>query len=182
MKALLCLMAAIATSAAALAAEPGFALTSESFQEGAVLSTKFAMEGVAGGRNLSPELSWSSPPAGTKGFALTCIDAHPEARKWVHWMAFLPADCLSLPEGASINAMPKGAAEFGNSFRRVGWGGPMPPPGSGIHKYVFTVYALDVEPPSLFKASSGTLAEERFLKGLEGHILGKASITGIFVR
>jgi len=76
-----------------------------------------------------------------------------------------------------------GGLEFRNCFGTEGWGGPMPPPGSGVHQYVFTVYALDAAPGTLFKGESyGKLTEELFLKGLKGHILGKASITGTFAR
>jgi len=87
---------------------------------------------------VSPPLGWTDVPAGTKALMLTVTD--PDARGFVHWVAWdLPPDGTGLAEGAS-GAMPAGAVEGRNDFGRTGWGGPCPP--SGTHRYVFTLTAL----------------------------------------
>ena len=58
-----------------------------------------------------------------------------------------------------------------------GYDGPCPPWNDSIvHRYVFTVYALDVEPVPLDGRFTG--AEVR--RAIEGHVLASASITGTY--
>ncbi len=156
----------------------GFTVSSSSFQNSKAIPAKLAMKAVEGGQNQSPELSWKNAPQGTKAFAITCIDIHPIAQKWVHWIAIdIPAETLNLPEGASPSKMPKGAIELKNSFGGKGYGGPQPPKGSGVHNYIFTVYALS-EPVK----ADGFLSEDAFLKLVSGKVLAKTEITGTFSR
>lgn len=158
--------------------EAPFALTSPAFSDGAPLPAASAMKD-AGGTNASPALAWEGAPEGTKSFALVCIDTHPIAGGWVHWVVVdLPAETTSLPEGASGGSMLPGARELKNGFGEKGWGGPLPPEGSGAHDYVFTLYALDV--PTLDVADGATIADVN--KALEQHTLAKATLTGTFQR
>jgi len=153
-------------------------LTSSAFQDGGKIPRPYVMP-AAGGKNLSLPLSWSGPPAGTRSFALSIVDPHPVARNWVHWLVIdLPAEVTSLPEGASMRKMPPGAMELANSWGELGYGGPQPPPGTGDHPYVVTLYALSV-PKVELKASTNLAG---FKKALEGKVLGTASITGYFGR
>jgi len=153
-------------------------IKSTAFEDGGKIPTKYVMPG-AGGQNLSPPLQWSDEPKGTKSFALLCHDPHPIARNWVHWMVInIPSDVHSLPEGASGKSMPQGAEELTNSFGFKGYGGPQPPPGTGNHPYVFTIYALDVDKISVPER----LTIEKFESILKPHILAKATLTGYFGR
>jgi hypothetical protein len=138
----------------------GFTVSSSSFQEGRAIPAKFAMKAVEGGQNISPELSWKNVPAGTKSIAVTCIDTNPVAHKWVHWIVInITADTTGISEGASPGKMPINSKELKNSYGSEGYGGPQPPKGTGIHNYIFTVYALN-EPVN----ASGFLSEDGFLK------------------
>lgn len=111
-----------------------FTLTSSAFSDGAAISRSYSCDG----RDVSPPLAWSGVPAGTKALLLTVTD--PDARGFVHWVAWdLAPDLGSLAEGAS-GALPGGALEGRNDFGRTGWGGPCPP--SDTHRYVFTLTAL----------------------------------------
>ena len=74
--------------------------------------------------------------------------------------------------------MPAGCREIYNSFGERGYGGPEPPPGSGRHPYVTTVYALNVSSLDLTDNSS----LNAFLKAIEGKILASAAITGTYER
>lgn len=153
-------------------------LTSAAFKDGGKIGIQYVMPG-AGGKNLSLPLAWQNAPAGTKSFALSIVDPHPVAKNWVHWLVInLPSQTNKLAEGASRKAMPTGAAELRNSFGDSGYGGPQPPPGTGDHPYVVTLYALNVDKLDLPANTSLTVFQE----ALEGKILVSATITGMYGR
>lgn len=165
---------------AAATVQGGFAmnLKSAAFADGEKIPQIYVMPG-AGGKNLSLPVAWSEVPAGTQSFALSIVDPHPVARNWVHWLVInLPPDLRSLEEGASGKKMPPGAVELHNSWGKAGYGGPQPPPGTGDHPYVVTLYALKVAKLDLPPATS--LAA--FEKALEGKVLATAKITGYYGR
>jgi len=151
-------------------------LSSPAFKDGGAIPSQYARP-AAGGRNVSIPLKWTGAPGGTKSFALSIVDQHPVARKWVHWLVInIPPEVSSLAEGASGKNMPAGAIELGNSFGDAGYGGPQPPRGTGPHRYVVTIYALkdsglDLKPGS-------TLTD--FQNAIKGKTLDEASITGVF--
>ncbi len=64
-----------------------------------------------------------------------------------------------------------------NDFHRVGYGGPCPPPGRP-HRYVFTLYALDL--PRLPVPDRATRAQVE--RAMAGHVLATATLTGLFRR
>ena len=153
-------------------------LTSSAFTDGDKIPQQYVMPG-AGGKNLSLPLTWSGAPAGTQSFALSMVDPHPVARNWVHWLVInLPADTSGLGEGISGKNMPSGAAELHNSWGKPGYGGPQPPPGTGDHPYVVTIYALNSAKLDLKPAANLT----GFQKALEGKVLDTAKITGYYGR
>lgn len=126
-------------------------LTSTSFNDGDylkadhVLSENFGF-GCAGG-NVSPQLSWSGAPEGTRSFAVTCYDPDaPTGSGFWHWVvANIPADVTSLDAGASGKGMPKGALETRTDTGQTGYAGPCPPEGDHPHRYIFTVHAVKVD-------------------------------------
>lgn len=153
-------------------------LFSSAFSDGGRIPIKYVMPGV-GGENISPPLQWEGAPEGTMSFALSCYDPHPVARNWVHWLVInIPSTVHGLSEGASGKSMPSPAVELVNSFGFAGYGGPQPPPGTGDHPYVFTVYALKVAEVDL----SGRLSIREFEDSLKPYVLGKIAITGYFGR
>ncbi len=161
-----------------LAKEVYMNLSSSAFSDHGKIPVKFTMPG-AGGSNISPSLTWTPPPEGTKSLALVVVDPHPVARNWIHWVVIdIPPTVNGLTEGASGSSMPDGARELINSFGRHGYGGPQPPPNTGDHPYVFTLYALDL--PSLNLPERVSLKEIH--KAIKGHILTETSITGYFGR
>jgi Raf kinase inhibitor-like YbhB/YbcL family protein len=129
--------------------------------------------------SFSIPLSWKNIPQGTKSLALSIVDIHPVAQNWVHWLVIhIPPQVTSLEEGVSRKKMPPGAMELKNSWGDMGYGGPEPPPGSGEHSYVITIYALNVEKLDLKPNTSLS----RFEKALKGKVMGSASITGMYSR
>jgi Raf kinase inhibitor-like YbhB/YbcL family protein len=134
------------------------------------------------GEDLSPELGWSDPPAGTKSFALIVDD--PDApdpaaprRVWVHWLRYdIPAERTSLPEGAGNQAPPEGECEAVTDSGRPGYGGPCPP--IGRHRYFFRLFALDRRLGDL-----GPTARRADLeRAMAGHVVATAVLMGTYAR
>ncbi|WP_237054692.1 YbhB/YbcL family Raf kinase inhibitor-like protein [Microbulbifer sediminum] len=102
-----------------------------------------------GGENLSPQLSWSGAPEGTRSYALMVYDPDaPTGSGWWHWVMFnIPADTTSLGEGAGTlkNGLVPEAIQVRNDYGSPGYGGACPPRGDGDHRYQFRLYALGVE-------------------------------------
>jgi Raf kinase inhibitor-like YbhB/YbcL family protein len=138
----------IAPAAIPGAAASGFALRSPNLAPGGVIAGEYVYDrsGCRGG-NISPALSWSDPPAGTRSFALLMFDPDAPGGGWWHWAVFdIPAGVRSLPAGAGDPArhlLPAGALQVRNDFGSAGYGGPCPPPGPP-HRYRLRVYALGV--------------------------------------
>lgn len=170
------------TGAAATSPEGGspemLTVTSTSFADSGRIPNMYCAIGVDGASNISPQLSWTTPPEGTRSMLVTIVDHHPVARMWVHWVVVgIPPSVTDLAENAS-GALAGPARELKNATGRPGYGGPKPPVGSGDHDYVVTVYALDIEEPPLPKeptASDIALAVDR-------HALAMGTITGVFGR
>lgn len=160
------------------AGEERMLISSTAFSDGSRIPVIYTRP-AAGGRNISPPIFWEHIPDGTKSLALSVVDPHPVAKNWVHWLVInIPKGCKGLSEGASRKTMPTVAKELRNSFGEIGYGGPQPPPGTGDHPYVFTVYALNTDQLDL--PEDTTLQE--FTKAIKGHILGYGSLTGYFGR
>ena len=151
-------------------------ISSAAFRDGDKIPIRYAMPAV-GGKNISIPLTWKNPPPGTKSFALSMVDPHPVARNWVHWLVInIPANAVSLEEGASGKKMLQRSVELKNSFGEIGYGGPQPPKGSGDHPYVVTLYALSVDKLDL----GANTSLDAFRKALDGKVLTSVTLTGKF--
>jgi Raf kinase inhibitor-like YbhB/YbcL family protein len=151
-----------------------FTVTSAGFRDGDVLPD--AQVHAKGNR--SPQLSWSGAPEGTKSFAVTCYDPDaPTGSGFWHWtVANLPPDVTELAEGASPDGLPADAVEGRTDFGEPGYGGAAPPAGHGPHRYIFTVFAVDVDSLPVTPENSGAV----FGFNLHFHTLAKASITAAY--
>lgn len=149
-------------------------MTSPAFGPGQPIPERF----TGAGRNLSPPLAWTDPPPGTRTFALLAHDPDAPRGDWVHWVLFhLPAAARFLPEGVPPLAdLPDGSRQGLNDFNRLGYGGPMPPPGR-THRYVFHLYALDTVLELNARATKAEL-----LAAMRGHVLAETQLTGTFRR
>jgi Raf kinase inhibitor-like YbhB/YbcL family protein len=134
------------------------------------------------GKNVSPELSWSGIPAGTKSLALTLYDPDaPTGSGWWHWLVFnIPADTKKLAADAGnvkSGKLPKGAIQNITDFGSAGYGGPCPPQGDKPHHYIFTIYALK---DTLTLDGKTSAAMVGYYIGQNQ--IGSASITAIYHR
>ncbi len=153
-------------------------VTSSLFEDGGTLPRRAAHPAV-GGDNISPDLSWSGLPEGTRSVAVTCYDPDaPTTVGFVHWVLFdLPADTTSLPAGAgAAGANPPGSVLGFTDWGESAYGGMAPPAGDEPHHYQFTVYALNVE--SLGLDATTTYAKFRFMT--RDKTLADGTITGRF--
>ena len=156
---------------------PAFAVTSPDIYDGAVTPLRH-VHGSAGGDNLSPHLTWSGFPSGTRSFAITCFDPDaPSQSGWWHWQAInIPVDVTELARGASPDGMPAGAVEFRTDFGTDGYQGASPPPGDHEHRYYFAVHALDVEHLDLAPDTPNAIVGAQIMF----HTLARAVITPTF--
>lgn len=158
-----------------------FILRSASFENDGTFSHKQVFKGFGcDGDNLSPQLSWEGVPAEAKSLAITIYDPDaPTGSGWWHWTVFnIPIDTGSLSEGASGHLMPKGSIEGTTDFGSSGFGGACPPEKAQPHRYIVTLFALDVEKLDLDSNASGAMVGYF----LNAHTLAKVSITGFYGR
>ncbi|MFJ9371608.1 YbhB/YbcL family Raf kinase inhibitor-like protein [Nocardia sp. NPDC101769] len=162
---------------------PSFQLTSIDVADGQALGLD-QVSGIfgAGGKDISPQLSWSGFPAETKSFALTSFDPDaPTGSGFWHWAVFdIPVTVTSLDNGAGSEggSLPTGAIALRNDGGITGYVGAAPPPGHGYHRYYFTVHAVDVERLGLdANASPGFLGFKLF-----GHAIARTHIIATFGR
>ncbi len=154
-----------------------FTIESSAFGNGEEIPVVYTCQG----KDVSPPLSWSGVPSGTKSLALIVSDpdapdpANPRMT-WVHWVLYnLPATATALPEGAggSPELLPTGTRQGVNDWGRTGYGGPCPP--IGRHRYFFRLYALDCVMPDL-----GPIDMKGLVEAMKGHVLGEAELMGTY--
>jgi Raf kinase inhibitor-like YbhB/YbcL family protein len=149
-------------------------LASPAFRAGETIPKQYTGDG----KDMSPPLKWTEPPANTKSFALICDDPDAPRGTWVHWVLFnLPADRRELAEGMPAKEeLPNGAKQGTNDFPKIGWAGPAPPPGKA-HRYYFKLYALDTEldlPKGVKKAD--------LVAAMKGHVVAEGQLMGRYGR
>jgi len=156
---------------------PSFSVESDDVQDGAPQAATHAHPS-AGGENVSPHLRWSGFPEATKSFAVTCYDPDaPTGSGFWHWSVFnIPVSTTGLATGASPGTLPAGAVEVRNDYGEPGYGGAAPPAGDIVHRYVYTVFAVDVE--SLDISPEASPAYVGF--NLTFHTLARAAIRPTF--
>jgi len=141
-----------------------FTLSSKDISTGKIMSKEQVFNGFGcKGDDVSPQLTWSNAPKGTKSFALTVYDPDaPTGSGWWHWQVVnIPVTVTELAKDAGStksNKAPKGSMQIKNDFGTKGFGGACPPVGHGIHHYRFTIHALSVETLALPEDASGALA------------------------
>ena len=134
------------------------------------------------GKDVSPPLTWTGVPAEAKELVLICDDPDaPRPEPWVHWVLYkLPPKTTGLPEGVPAKEKltePAGALHGKNSWNTIGYRGPLPPPGHGVHHYHFKLYALKAE----LDAKAG-LTKDELLKKIKGQVLAEGELIGTYQR
>jgi Raf kinase inhibitor-like YbhB/YbcL family protein len=179
-----------------------FTLSSPSFRNNQPMPAKHSCEG----EDASPSLKWEGAPSGTKSFALIVDDPDAPGGSWVHWVIYnMPAATAGFPENIkqvdlvaavwpnglklsgwkvgeggltpeTLADLP-GAKQGMNSFGKVGYGGPCPPRGHGVHHYHFRLYALDTD-----LNLAPRVTRKQLESAMNGHILAQAELVGTYQR
>ena len=173
----------------AQAAAAKLAVSSTAFKNGEAIPADY----TADGRNVSPPLTWSGAPSGTREFALILDDPDaPTPQPFVHWVIYkIPGSATGLPEAMPMGGTVKGTgvagalqgptgfamyARGGGPPPQPGYRGPAPPSGKP-HHYTFKVYALNAP----LDPKEG-LTKDELLKAMEGTIIGQGEIVGLYER
>lgn len=159
---------------------PEFKVVSTDIRDGRTLppAQRSGKMGIAGGQDLSPQLSWSGFPAETRSFAVTVLDPDaPTGSGFWHWAVYnLPASTTSLPSGAADHGLPEGAQQLANDAGFRGFVGAAPPSGHGVHHYHVVIHALGVEKLDIpVESSPAYLGFNLF-----SHAIGRARLVGLF--
>ena len=161
--------------------EHDFRLSSTTFQKDQLIPATMVFNGqlgsVCAGGNESPQLSWTPAVSGTRSYAVALFDV---TANFTHWgMYNIPSTTTELAAGAGS---PGSGQQVFNDAGVQGYSGPCPPPGlvpNGIHRYVFTVYALDSE-LDLTPSPDFPPGADALYRAMIGHLIESASITGLF--
>lgn len=149
-------------------------VTSKTITEGKTIPTK----NTGDGKDISPDLTWSKPPATAKSIAITCEDPDAPGGTWFHWILFnlKPTTTVLNENVAKTGSLPDGSAQGVNDFGKPGYNGPAPPKGQE-HRYNFKVFALDT------KLDLKALCNKKqFYEALSGHVVGRGKLTGLYKR
>ncbi len=153
-----------------------FRIGSPTLSDNAMLSLKNAGSNKAvptcTGENISPALTWSNPPPGTRSFAIIVHDqSGRDGLGVLHWLAYgIPADVSGLAEGEATTPSVKFVGGK-NIYGAPTYAGPCPPRGGAPQHYVFTLIATNLDP----KALAPGLSQAELLDALKGHNLKAAN-------
>jgi Raf kinase inhibitor-like YbhB/YbcL family protein len=166
-----------------------FEISSKTFKDGTMLPKKAANANTSGnnpncvGENVSPELSWVNPPAGTKSFVLLMEDPEGRAPAGVHHMVTYGIDAKVTGFAEGELSKPSDKFVGGKATQGTGiYNGPCTPANVQPHHYTFTLIATDLEPKEL---APGLTREElipKIIAGTTNHGKGSAGIVGLFVK
>ena len=171
-----------APPAPAAPAAPGFTLTISGWPDGDDIPLKYTQAVPA---PISPAMSWSNVPAGTRSFVLHFHDPDVSINRTtatqVHWLVWgIPGTATSLaenlPQGPQLPDGSRQISASGQIYR-----GPGARAAGPKHHYTFELYALD----TTIDVPMGANEQETrtaVMAAIQGHILGKAVYTGLFKR
>jgi Raf kinase inhibitor-like YbhB/YbcL family protein len=163
-------------------AQAVFTLSSPDFKDGASFAVKNAGNIKTNpncvGENVSPALSWSNPPEGTKSFALMMFDPEGRPPNGVsHWVAYgIPPSVTGFAEGEV--SKPSDKYVGGTSTQKVGYYSGPCTPAVAPHHYTFTLIATDLEPTALAPG----LTRDELIKALDGHAKAATGLIGTFTK
>lgn len=146
----------------------GLKISSPAFDNNGQIPSKYTCDGA----NVNPPLKIENVPRETKSLVLVFDDKDASRGTYVHWILWnIDHGIKEIKE----HSIPEGAIQGMNDFKKNNYGGPCPP--RRAHRYLFKVYALDVQ-LNLDPRSTQTDLE----KAMKGHILSQAQLMGMYKR
>lgn len=119
----------------------------------------------------NPPLDISDVPDSAKSLALIMHDPDAIHGEYTHWTIW---DIATQTTTILEDTMPRGAVIGHTSAGTLGYLGPCPPAGSGRHRYVFDLYALN----SMLNLSPETPIHE-LMRHINEHVIEKTSLIGV---
>lgn len=149
-------------------------LRSEAFSPNEIIPRSYARDGA----DHSPPLAWSDLPCDTKSLALVVEDPDAPRGTFTHWLMWdIPITQDHMPENVEhAGDFNDGRRQGDNDFGERGYSGPQPPRGE-THRYVFRLFALDER----LQVEEGA-SKEALLRAMEGHVLDRAELVGLYRR
>ncbi len=152
-------------------------VVSSVFKDKEFIPKKYTCEG----QDVNPELVISNIPKGAKTIAIICDDPDAPIGTFVHWVLWnypVSGPSVKIPEALpKVEKLQNGAMQGYNDFGKVGYNGPCPPKGHGVHHYHFKIYAVN----TLIELK-GKVTKKELEKALSGRILAQAEIVGLYER
>jgi Raf kinase inhibitor-like YbhB/YbcL family protein len=148
--------------------EEGLEIISPVFRSGAAIPRQYSCKG----QNVNPPLTIFNVPDKAQSLALIMHDPDAVSGDFLHWLIW---DIPPSTESIAVNDVPIGAIQGRNGSGDNKYTGPCPPKGTGAHRYVFDLYALD----NSSNLPSGS-ARAQLETAIKNHILDKATLMGIF--
>jgi Raf kinase inhibitor-like YbhB/YbcL family protein len=124
------------------------------------------------GQNINPPLNIFNVPAKTQSLGLIMHDPDAPNGDFLHWLVW---DIPPSTESIAVNSVPVGAMQGKNGMGQACYLGPAPPQGTGSHRYVFDVYALD----TTLDLPAGSKLED-VKRSMDSHVLEQCSLAGTF--
>jgi hypothetical protein len=162
-------------------------VTSESFGEGEAIPSEHAGKRI-GGKNVSPSLAWSPPPAETVQLVLVVEDLDgPISKPAVHCLALIDPLRLDSPNHLPLGGLSAKAPAAGVQIRRStisrGYHGPEPLKGHGPHRYTFQFFALLGEKGgTAYSAKLDAARPRALLSSLTAPVIARGRLTGVYER
>lgn len=138
-------------------------ITSPDFGNNQIIPASFTCDG----EDINPSLVIEDIPKEAKSLVLIVDDPDAPMGTWVHWVVY----DIPVTNRISQNSIP--GKQGINDFRKKDYGGPCPP--SGTHRYFFKIYALD----TTLNLEEG-ISKEALEEAMQGHILDKAELIGLY--
>ncbi|MFA4639937.1 YbhB/YbcL family Raf kinase inhibitor-like protein [Pyrococcus kukulkanii] len=146
------------------------------FENNSQIPEKYTCDGV----NINPPLYISNIPENAKSLVIIVDDPDAPGGTFTHWIAWNIPPVEKIPDGIPKKGeveSPVKMVQGINDFGRIGYDGPCPPPGHGLHHYHFRVYALD----TTLNLTPGSTRKE-LEEAMKGHVIAEAEIVGVYER
>ncbi len=141
-------------------------ISSSAFEENEDIPVEYTCDG----EGMSPPLSFEDVPEEARSLTLVVDDPDAPAGTFTHWVLWnINPDVEEIEEGE----VPPGARQGVNSSGGTGYTPPCPL--SGVHRYIFNLYALDKTLDLPSSSSKEELEEE-----MGGSIIAQTSLTGLY--
>lgn len=143
-------------------------IISNKFENNQKIPSKYSCDG----ESVNPPLGFSDIPENSKSLVLIVDDPDAPMGTFDHWVVYNIDPKIKQVEE---NCVPSASLQGLNSARNTGWISPCPP--SGMHRYIFNLYALD----GLLNFEQIPTKQE-VEKAMQSHILARSELIGLYSR